>query len=105
MSKPTPAKLALAAPETLPLDKLVVHDANVRQIKADISIEGFATDIARRGLLQSLSVRPLLDDAGVPTGTFGVQAETHSRLTAAPVTTFHAGYRDGPAHPRLVRNR
>ena len=46
MSKPTPAKLALAAPETLPLEKLVGHDANVRQIKADISIEGFATDIA-----------------------------------------------------------
>lgn len=74
MSKSAPAKLALAAPETIPLDKLVVHAANVRQIKAGISIESLAADIARRGVLQSLSVRPLLDDAGAATGSYGVQA-------------------------------
>ena len=68
------SKLTLTAPEAIPLDKLTIHDGNVRQIKAGISIESLAADIARRGLLQSLSVRPLLDDAGEPTGTYGVQA-------------------------------
>jgi ParB family chromosome partitioning protein len=60
MSNP---KLALTAPQTIPLDKLSVHEANVRQIKAGVSIESLAADIARRGLLQSLSVRPVLDAA------------------------------------------
>jgi ParB family chromosome partitioning protein len=40
------AKIALAAPQTIPLDKLSVHEANVRQIKAGVSIEGLAADIA-----------------------------------------------------------
>ena len=75
MTKPAPAqKLALTAPQTIPLDKLSIHDGNVRQIKAGISIETLAADIARRGLLQSLSVRPLIDDAGAETGRYGVQA-------------------------------
>ena len=68
------AKIALAAPQTIPLDKLSVHEANVRQIKAGVSIESLAADIARRGLLQSLSVRPLVDEAGYETGLYGVQA-------------------------------
>ena len=59
MTKAAPAqKLALTAPQTIPLDKLGIHDGNVRQIKAGVSIENLAADIARRGLLQSLSVRP-----------------------------------------------
>src|SRR5208337_1593017 len=75
MTKAAPAqKLALTAPQTIPLDKLSIHDGNVRQIKAGISIENLAADIARRGLLQSLSVRPLIDDAGAETGRYGVQA-------------------------------
>ena len=49
-------KLTLAPPQTIPLDKLVIHDGNVRQIKAGVSIESLAADIERRGLLQSLSV-------------------------------------------------
>jgi hypothetical protein len=55
------AKIALTAPQTIPLDKLSIHKSNVRQIKAGVSIESLAADIARRGLLQSLSVRPILD--------------------------------------------
>jgi ParB family chromosome partitioning protein len=75
MSKSVPSsKIALAAPETIPLDKLSVHEANVRQIKSGVSIESLAADIARRGLLQSLSVRPLLDEASAETGLYGVQA-------------------------------
>src|SRR5208337_3113153 len=68
------SKIALTAPQTIPLDKLTIHDGNVRQIKAGVSIETLATDIARRGLLQSLSVRPILNDAGEETGAYGVQA-------------------------------
>jgi ParB family chromosome partitioning protein len=71
MSNP---KLALTAPQTIPLDRLSVHEANVRQIKAGVSIENLAADIARRGLLQSLSVRPVRDAAGQETGRYAVQA-------------------------------
>ena len=67
-------KLTLTPPQTIPLDKLVLHEGNVRQIKAGVSIESLAADIERRGLLQSLSVRPILDDAGEETGAYGVQA-------------------------------
>jgi len=38
------------------------------------SIENLAADIARRGLLQSLSARPILNEAGEETGFYGVQA-------------------------------
>ena len=68
------SKIALTAPQTIPLDKLTIHDGNVRQIKAGVSIENLAADIARRGLLQSLSVRTILNDAGEETGAYGVQA-------------------------------
>ena len=39
-----------------------------------ISIEALAESIARRGLLQSLSVRPLFDSEGNETGSYEVQA-------------------------------
>ena len=67
-------KIALTAPQTIPLDKLIIHDGNVRQIEAGVSIENLAADIARRGLLQSLSARPILNEAGEETGFYGVQA-------------------------------
>ena len=68
------SKLTLTAPTTIPLDKLVQSDANVRRVNAAISIEALAESIARRGLLQSLSVRPLLDDEGSESDTYEVQA-------------------------------
>ena len=58
------AKIALTPPQTIPLDKLVISDANVRQVKGGVSIELLADSIARCGLLQSLSVRPVLDAVG-----------------------------------------
>ena len=73
MTKAAP-KLTLTPPQTIPLDKLVLHNGNVRQIKAGVSIESLAADIERRGLLQSLSVRPILTGAGEETGAYGVQA-------------------------------
>ena len=74
MTKATTQKLALTPPQTILLDKLVLHEGNVRQIKAGVSIESLAADIERRGLLQSLSVRPILTEAGEETGAYGVQA-------------------------------
>jgi ParB family chromosome partitioning protein len=68
------SKLNLTAPTTIPLDKLILSDGNVRRVNAAVSIEALAESIARRGLLQSLSVRPVLDSEGKETGRFEVQA-------------------------------
>lgn len=65
---------ALAAPREIPLSQLVASAANVRKVRAAVSIDDLAEDIARRGLLQSLSVRPVMNDAGEETGQFAVQA-------------------------------
>src|SRR3954464_11253059 len=63
-------KIVLSASRDIPLNKLVLSQANVRRIKAGVSVEELAEDIARRGLLQSLSVRPVRDGQGqeVPAG-------------------------------------
>jgi ParB family chromosome partitioning protein len=76
MTKPSPAlKLALPAPKTIPLDKLEIHEDNVRKsADDDTAIAELAADIAARGLLQSLSVRPILDAEGNETGRYGIQA-------------------------------
>jgi ParB family chromosome partitioning protein len=66
------SKITLMSASDIALDKLVASDANVRRIKAGVSIEQLAEDIARRGLLQSMSVRPLVD--GDETGKYAVTA-------------------------------
>jgi ParB family chromosome partitioning protein len=58
----------------IPFNKLVLSQYNVRRIKAGVSVEELAEDIARRGLLQSLNVRPVLDAVGVETGMFEIPA-------------------------------
>ncbi|GGM13027.1 chromosome partitioning protein ParB [Pseudooceanicola nanhaiensis] len=67
-------KVTLSPSRDIPFDKLVLSQANVRRIKAGISVEELAEDIARRGLLQSLSVRPVLADDGSETGKFEIPA-------------------------------
>ena len=67
-------KITLSPSRDIPFDKLVLSQSNVRRIKADVSVEELAEDIARRGLLQGLNVRPLLDEAGVETGMFEIPA-------------------------------
>jgi ParB family chromosome partitioning protein len=67
-------KLALTPSTSIPLDRLVPSPANVRKTNAAVSIEALAASIARRGLLQSLSVRPVLDGEGEETGDYEVQA-------------------------------
>lgn len=71
MSKSVP-KVALSASRDIPFNRLVLSQANVRRIKAGIAIEELAEDIARRTLLQSLTVRPVLDGDGAETGMFEV---------------------------------
>ena len=48
------SKITLVSARDIALDKLVASDANVRRVKAGVSVEDLAEDIARRGLLQSL---------------------------------------------------
>jgi ParB/RepB/Spo0J family partition protein len=68
------SKLVLNGARDIPFNKLVPSAANVRKVKAGVSIEELAEDIGRRGLIQSLHVRPVLDGAGVETGLFEVTA-------------------------------
>jgi ParB family transcriptional regulator, chromosome partitioning protein len=68
------AKITLSASRDIPFNKLVLSQANVRRVKAGVSIEELAEDIARRTLLQSLNVRPVLDGDGQETGMYEVPA-------------------------------
>jgi ParB family transcriptional regulator, chromosome partitioning protein len=70
----TSSKLSLSPSRDIPFNKLKLSQSNVRRIKADISIDELAEDIARRGLLQSLNVRPIMDADGVETGQYEVPA-------------------------------
>lgn len=67
-------KITLSQSRDIPFNRLVLSQSNVRRIKAGVSIEELAQDIARRTLLQSLTVRPVLDDGGAETGMFEVPA-------------------------------
>ena len=68
------SKITLSASRDIPFNKLVLSQSNVRRLKAGISIEELAEDIARRTLLQSLNVRPVLDAKGAETGMFEIPA-------------------------------
>src|SRR5215831_14424178 len=67
-------KITLSESRDIPFNKLVLSESNVRRAKAGVSIEELAEDIARRSLLQSLNVRPVLDADGQETGMFEVSA-------------------------------
>jgi ParB family chromosome partitioning protein len=68
------SKISLVGARDIALDRLMASDANVRRIKAGVSVEELAEDIARRGLLQSLSVRPIVGEDGEESGKFAVSA-------------------------------
>ena len=67
-------KITLSSARDIPFNKLVLSQSNVRRVKAGVSIEEMAESIARRGLIQSLHVRPVLDGDGAETGMFEVPA-------------------------------
>jgi ParB family chromosome partitioning protein len=70
----TVQKIALSASRDIPFNQLVLSQSNVRHVKAGISIDELAADIARRTLLQSITVRPVLDEDGAETGIFEIPA-------------------------------
>ncbi len=67
-------KITLSSARDIPFNKLVLSQSNVRRVKAGVSIEEMAESIARRGLIQSLHVRPVLDADGAEIGMFEVPA-------------------------------
>jgi ParB family transcriptional regulator, chromosome partitioning protein len=67
-------KIKLSPSRDIPFNKLVLSQSNVRRVKAGVSIEQLAESIALRTLLQSLSVRAVLDEDGKETGVFEVPA-------------------------------
>src|SRR6266550_5914892 len=67
-------KIKLSPSRDIPFNKLVLSQSNVRRVKAGVSIEQLAESIAQRTLLQSLSVRAVLDADGQETGMFEVPA-------------------------------
>jgi ParB family chromosome partitioning protein len=67
-------KITLSPSRDIPFNKLVLSQSNVRRVKAGISIEQLAESIAQRTLLQSLSVRAVVDADGNETGMFEVPA-------------------------------
>lgn len=67
-------KITLSSSRDIPFNKLVLSQSNVRRVKAGISVEELADSIARRGLIQSLHVRPVIDAEGKETGMFEVPA-------------------------------
>ncbi|TIP11310.1 ParB/RepB/Spo0J family partition protein [Mesorhizobium sp.] len=69
--KPT---ITLSSSRDIPFNQLVLSQSNVRRIKAGVSVEELAEDIARRGILQGLTVRPVVDGNGAETGMFEVPA-------------------------------
>ena len=58
----------------IPCNKLILSQANGRKIKRGISVPELAEDIARRGLLKNLNVRPVVDAEGQETGMYEVPA-------------------------------
>ena len=69
-----PQKILLSSARDIPFNKLILSQSNVRSIKTGVTIDELAEDIARRTLLQSLSVRPVIDADGNETGMFEVPA-------------------------------
>ena len=59
-------KIKLSPSRDIPFNKLVLSQSNVRRVKAGISIEQLAESIAQRTLLQSLSVRAVVETARRP---------------------------------------
>ena len=69
----TPKTTEVGDFRSIPWNKLVRSKKNVRKVPSDDDLE-FTEDIAQRGILSSILVRPQVDDAGADTGLFEVTA-------------------------------
>ena len=54
------AKIVLSGSRDIPFNQLALSQSNVRRVKAGVSIDALAADIARRGLLQMVGQRKKL---------------------------------------------
>ncbi len=70
----TVQKVTLSSSRDIPFSRLLLSQSNVRHVKSGVSIEELAEDIARRGLLQGLSVRAVANADGVETGMYEIPA-------------------------------
>src|SRR5260370_16185783 len=68
------SKIKLSPSRDIPFNKLVLSQSNVRRVKAGVSIDQLAESIAKRTLLQGLSVRAVVYAGGQETGMFDVPA-------------------------------
>ena len=97
-------KVTLSPSRDIPFDKLMLSQSNVRRIKAGVSVEELAEDIARRGLLQGLNVRPVVDAEGVETGIHVLYLDRKNRIISDELlstgTVDHV-----PVYPREVIKR
>jgi ParB family chromosome partitioning protein len=67
-------KIVINQSENIPFNQIDLSQKNVRRVKNGVSIEDLADDIALRGLLQSLNIRPSCDADGKETGRYEVPA-------------------------------
>lgn len=89
-------KVTLSPSRHIPFDKLVLNQAGV-------SVEELAEDIARRGLLQSLNVRPVLANDGSETGKFEIPAGGR-RFQALSLQVKQKRLAKTTPIPRIVRD-
>src|SRR5258708_28278263 len=96
-------KITLSPSRDIPFNKLVLSQSNVRRVKAGVSIEQLAESIAQRTLLQSLSVRAVVDADGQDTGMFEVPAGGR-RYRALQLLVKQKRMAKTKPVPSLVRN-
>ena len=96
-------KITQSPSRDIPFDKLMLSQSNVRRIKAGVSVEELAEDIARRGLLRSLSVRPVLSDHGTAPGKFEIPAGGR-RFQALPLLVTQKRLAKTAPIPCIVRD-
>jgi ParB family chromosome partitioning protein len=85
----------------VPLSKLVPSEKNVRRTHRETGIEQLAASIAAHGLLQSLSVRPVLGKDGEETGKYTVCGGGR-RLAALKLLAKHKQIAKSYAVPCIV---
>lgn len=95
--------LTLDQPTSIRLGDLMLSDENVRKIYDAEGVQALAESIRTRGLLQSLSVRPVVAD-GKETGQFAVQAGGR-RLRALIALMQRGELNDASAVPCIIKRR
>ncbi len=97
MAKAKP-QIVLGNVQLIPLNKLILSQSNVRRVKNGLSVEALAEDIAHRGLLQNLNVRPFVNEAGEETGVYEVPAGGRRFLALGILTKQKRLAKDAPVH-------